>query len=300
MLSPMARSDALRGRKAALGSLLANTLLAVIKLVAGVLGNSYALIADAIESMCDIFSSVIVWSGLTIAAVPPDAEHPYGHGKAEPLAAVAAALMLLAAALGIAIEASREILMPHHAPEPFTLLVLLGVVATKETLFRTVFKVGAEIDSIAVKTDAWHHRSDALTSAAAAVGIAVALLGGKGYESADDWAALFATVIIAVNGWRLLKPAVDDLMDRTPNPALLQKAFQIAASCEGVKAAEKHWIRKVGFNYYFDVHIQVDPAMNVTEAHRISHLVKDRIQAQCPEIAGVLIHIEPYGEGKRD
>jgi cation diffusion facilitator family transporter len=283
-----------RGLKAAFWGIIVNAVLAMVKLIAGLLGNSYALIADAVESLTDIFGSAIVWSGLTIATAPPDEDHPYGHGKAEALAAAAVSLMLLAAALGIAIEAVREILSPHHAPAPFTLFVLIGVVIVKETLYRTVFRVGREIGSTAVKTDAWHHRSDAITSAAAAVGISVALIGGRGYEAADDWAALLASGIIAFNGLRLMRPALDDLMDRTPNPELTKKALAVAESCEGVKAAEKHWLRKVGFAYYLDLHLQVAPTMDIVEAHRISHLVKDRIQAECPEIVGVLIHVEPF------
>lgn len=288
------RTKATRGIHAVIGGLITNAVLAMVKLIAGLFGNSYALVADAVESMSDIFSSTIVWSGLSIASLPPDAEHPYGHGKAEALAAMAAALLLLGAAVGIAVQAIREILTPHHTPEAYTLVVLLGVVVIKEALFRFMFKVGRAIGSTAVQTDAWHHRSDAITSAAAAIGITVALIGGKGYEQADDWAALSVSGIIVFNAVRLLKPAINDLMDRSPNPALLKKALNIAASCPGVKMAEKHWLRKVGFNYYLDLHMQVDPSMNIVEAHRISHVVKDRIQSKCPEISGVLIHVEPF------
>jgi cation diffusion facilitator family transporter len=278
----------------ALLGILVNGLLATAKLVGGILGNSYALIADAVESMTDIFSSFVVWRGLSVAILPPDANHPYGHGKAEPLAASFVSLTLLAAALGIAIQAIREILTPHHAPEAFTIWLLLAVVLIKESLFRFVFSVGKKVRSSAVHADAWHHRSDALTSAAAAVGIGIALRGGRGYESADDWAALFASLIIAYNGIRLLRPAIDELMDALPSEELQTQISDFALQCEGVLAVEKVLARKAGFSYLVDMHIDVDKAITVEQAHDIAHRVKDAIQARIPRIAEVLIHVEPY------
>src|SRR5262245_37560680 len=188
--------QAAHGMRATLWSVLINTILALIKIISGLIGNSYALIADGIESTLDIFSTTVVWGGLKIAARPPDKNHPFGHGKAEPLAALVVSLALLGTAFGLALQSVREILTPHHAPAAFTLFVLIGVIVTKEILFRFIFKVGEDIRSTAVKGDAWHHRSDAITSAAAMVGISIALLAGEGYESADDWAALLACGVI--------------------------------------------------------------------------------------------------------
>jgi len=280
-------------RTAMLG-ILVNGILATAKLVGGILGNSYALIADAVESMTDIFSSFVVWRGLSVAIQPPDSDHPYGHGKAEPLAASFVSLMLLAAALGIAIQAIREILRPHLMPRPFTIWLLLAVVIIKESLFRFVFHVGNQTSSTAVRTDAWHHRSDAITSAAAGIGIAIALWGGKGYESADDWAALFASSIVAWNGFQLLKPAVDELMDALPSEEMQKEIASIALSCGGVLAVEKVLARKTGFVYWVDMHLEVPKDMTVEEAHAVSHVVKDRIRQQLPTIREVSIHVEPY------
>jgi cation diffusion facilitator family transporter len=274
--------------------ILVNGILATAKLVGGILGNSYALIADAVESMTDIFSSFVVWRGLSVAIQPPDSDHPYGHGKAEPLAASFVSLMLLAAALGIAIQAIREILRPHLMPRPFTIWLLLAVVVIKESLFRFVFHVGNQTSSTAVRTDAWHHRSDAITSAAAGIGIAIALWGGKGYESADDWAALFASSIVAWNGFQLLKPAVDELMDALPSEEMQKEIASIALSCGGVLAVEKVLARKTGFVYWVDMHLEVPKDMTVEEAHAVSHVVKDRIRQQLPTIREVSIHVEPY------
>src|SRR5690242_11221107 len=196
-----------RGLRATLLGMVVNTVLAGTKLAAGILGRSHALVADAVESLADIFSSVIVWRGLVVAAEPADEDHPYGHGKAEPLAAAVVAAMLLVAAGWIAATSFREIREPHRAPAPFTLAVLVVVIIIKETLFRFVLRESVSVESTAVQTDAWHHRSDAITSLAAFLGISVALIGGKGYESADDFAALAAAIVIGWNGWRLLRGA---------------------------------------------------------------------------------------------
>lgn len=282
-----------KGLRSTLIGILANTLLAAIKAIAGVLGNSYALIADAIESTTDIASSVIVWSGLKIAALPPDADHPYGHGKAEPLAAIVVSLTLITAAIGIAIQSVREILIPHHAPAAFTLVVLVVVVITKEILFRFVFNVGQGINSTAVKSDAWHHRSDAITSAAAFVGISISLIGGVGYESADDWAALFASTIILFNAYRILRPAINEVMDSAPSSDVDRNIRQAAQHVEGVIALEKCLIRKTGFSYYVDLHVTVDGALSVRHGHDIARQVKQAIRASNPSVAEVLVHIEP-------
>ena len=273
--------------------IIANALLAATKGIAGYLGNSYALIADAIESTTDIMSSLIVWGGLKISSRPPDADHPYGHGKAEPIAASIVGLALIAAAIGIAVESIREIITPHHSPAPFTLAVLVVVVATKEALFRFVFKVGKSVNSTAVKSDAWHHRSDAITSSAAFIGISIALIGGGGYESADDWAALFASVIILFNAYRILRPAVNEVMDAAP-PATMERAVRkVAQDVEGVVALEKCFIRKMGFSYYIDLHVTVDGKISVRKGHDIARRVKEALRQSNPAVAEVLIHIEP-------
>jgi len=283
-----------RGIRAALFGLLVNGTLAGAKLVAGILGNSYALIADAVESSLDIFSSLIVWRGLHVTARPPDRTHPYGYGKAEAIAAAVVSLMLLGAAVGIAVAAVQEILTPHHAPEPFTLVVLVGVVVVKEGLFRRVFRVGAETGSTAVKADAWHHRSDAITSAACFVGIVIALWGGPGWESADDWAALVAAGIIAFNGYRLLRPAVNILMDRMPETAVVARIESAARAVSGVQAIEKLRVRTFGTGYFVDVHVQADPEMSLRDAHILSGRVKTAIRQAVPAVFDTSIHMEPF------
>jgi len=282
-----------RSVHATAAGLVANAVLAGVKLTAGILGNSYALIADAIESFADIASSLIVWRGMVVADRPADADHPYGHGKAETLAAAAVAIMLLIAAGVIISQSVKEVFMPHHLPKPFTLIVLLGVIMVKEGLFRFVGRIGAEIESAAVKTDAWHHRSDAITSAAAALGISIALVGGEGYGAADDWAAIFAGGVIAWNGWRLLRPAIGELMDRLPDEGVVEQARAIALRVAGVNGVEKCFARKMGYGFILDMHVEVDGNLSVRAAHDLSHQVEDAICAAVPRINEVTIHIEP-------
>lgn len=283
-----------RSVRATVLGLSVNAALATTKLLAGIFGRSYALIADAIESMADGISSIIVWRGVVIAEKPPDKEHPYGHGKAEAIATAAVSAMLVGAALLIVIQSVREIQTPRHVPAPYTLIVLLGVVLVKEGLFRIVGRVGEEVESGAVKAEAWHHRSDAITSAAAAFGISIALVGGDRYRSADDWAAIFAAGIIAFNGFRLLRPAVDELMDAAPKEDIAGLARTIALRVDGVKGVEKCFARKMGYEYWLDMHIEVDGGLSVAVAHELSHTVKDAIRRKLPRVLDATIHIEPF------
>jgi cation diffusion facilitator family transporter len=270
-----------------------NFIFATAKIIGGLLGNAYVLIADGIESALDIAGSLVIWGGLKFAARPPDETHPYGHGKAEPIAAIVVALGVLAAATGLAIESVREILTPHHGPAPFTLAILVVVIVVKEILFRYVSRVGHSVESTAVQTDAWHHRSDALTSAAAFIGISVALIGGEGWQSADDWAALFACAVIAANGYRIARPAFFEIMDTAPRGKFIRSITRTALSVPGVIEVEKCHARKMGLDFYVDLHVGVDGNISVHEGHEIAHRVKSAIQQSDSRIADVLVHIEP-------
>jgi len=284
---------AVKGQRSTLVGVLVNVLLVVAKGTAGWLGNSYALIADAIESATDVFTSGVVWLGLRTAAKAPDQDHPYGHGKAEPLAALVVSISLIGAAILIAVQSVENIATPHKTPAPFTLLVLVGVVVVKELLFRFVNKVGDEVQSSAVKADAWHHRSDAISSLAAFVGIGIALVGGKGYESADDWAALIAAGVIVVNACRIFRPSFAEIMDQAPAGNWVEEIEVISLTVPGVEAIEKCYVRKMGFEYFVDLHVMVNGKMSVREGHDIAHGVKRAILAKKPVIHDVLVHIEP-------
>jgi cation diffusion facilitator family transporter len=281
------------GARVALFGMLVNSIFATAKILGGVFGHAYVLIADGIESAADIAGSFVIWGGLKFAARPPDETHPYGHGKAEPIAAVIVAIGVLAAALGLAIQSVREILTPHHGPAPFTLGILIVVIVVKEILFRYVNRIGRHVESTAVQTDAWHHRSDALTSAAAFIGISVALIGGTAWQSADDWAALFACAVIAANGIRLLRPAFYEIMDTAPRGQIVRSIRRAATSVPGVIEVEKCRARKMGLDFYVDLHVGVDGSISVQEGHAIAHQVKRAIQQSDARIADVLVHIEP-------
>ena len=299
MTSPQPSSSQDRsqiGMKTIVVSIATNIILAVVKITAGILGNSYALIADGIESTMDIFSSAVVWSGLKIGSIPPDRDHPFGHGKAETLSALVVSLALMGAAAVIAYQSIRELGMPKVPPAAFTLIILVGVVITKEFLHRYVMKVGTEVGSLSVKIDAWHSRSDAITSAAAFIGISIAILGGPRYASADDWAALLASAIIAFNSIHLLRSAVAEIMDSAPDPAIENRIRQIAAQVSGVVNIEKCRVLKSGINMFVDIHVEVDGDIAVRAGHAIAHAVKGSLIAAGLGIVDVLVHIEPAGE----
>jgi len=280
------------GARMALFGMIVNSIFAIAKILGGFFGHAYVLIADGIESGLDVAGSFVIWSGLKVAARPPDASHPYGHGKAEPIAAMIVAIGVVAAAVGLAIQSVREIFLPHHAPAPYTLVILVVVIMIKETLFRYVNRIGRDIDSTAVQTDAWHHRSDALTSAAAFIGISVALIGGRRWQSADDWAAIFACAVIATNGIRLLRPAFYEIMDTAPRK-IVKSVCSVASSVPGVIDVENCRARKMGLDFYVDLHVGVNGNISVHEGHEIAHRVKAAIQQSNSRVADVLVHIEP-------
>jgi cation diffusion facilitator family transporter len=287
-------SDLSQGFRASFVSVVANPLLALGKIVAGVLGNSYALVADGIESSADVFSSLVVWKALRVSTRPADRDHPYGHGKAESIAGLIVAAALIGAAVLIAVQSVKEIVTPHHAPAAFTLVVLVVVVLTKELLFRYVVRAGKALNSTALKSDAWHHRSDAITSVAAFIGISIALLGGQGYEAADDWAALLACAIIAYNGVQLARPALAEIMDAAVERETETRVREVAGAVDGVRLIEKCRIRKSGLGLLMDIHVVVEGSLTVREGHTIAHRVKDALMTTTDlPVHDVVVHVEP-------
>lgn len=279
--------------KATYFSIAGNSVLALLKWLAGFFGNSYALIADAIESTADIFASFLVLFGLKYAKRPADDNHPYGHGKVEPLVTFIVVGFLIVSATIIAYQSIQNINTPHELPESWTLYVLGAIIIWKEISYRIVIKRSKETNSSALKADAWHHRSDAITSVAAFAGISIALVLGKGYENADDFAALFASGFILYNCYKIFRPALGEIMDENVYPELVQQIRGIAATVNGVVATEKCYVRKVGMKFHIDLHAVVAGSLSVTEGHEIAHKLKDTLIEQLPEIGNVLVHIEP-------
>lgn len=285
---------AARGIRIILWSVLLNAVLAAVKICAGVLGQAYALVADGVESLADVVSSLVVSSGLRIAAIPPDENHPFGHGKAESLSAMVASIALLATGAGIAIQSIRALLNPPATPPAiYTLVVLVCVIATKEVMFRIVDRMGRRIGSQALLSEAWHHRSDAITSLAAFIGITVAIVGGPRYVRGDAWAALFACVVIVGNGVRLLRRALDDVMDSAPPPEIDEQIRRIAASVRDVVAIEKCRVRRSGLSLLVDIHVEVDGDLTVRRGHEIAHEVKQSLVDADLSILDATVHIEP-------
>jgi cation diffusion facilitator family transporter len=271
-----------------------NAVLAAVKLAGGVFGHTYALIADAAESMLDILSSLLVWGGFRVAARPPDADHPYGHGKAEPLAGLAVSLFIFAMAWWVAVHALHEIVTPHQGPAWWTLVVLAGVIVTKTWFSRRMGIAGEKAGSTTLGIEAMHHWSDAMTSAAAFIGICIALWGGKGWETADDWAALFACVIIAFNGFGMFTKALGDVMDAAVPEKLEREIRNLALAVPGVRALDKVRVRKSGLSHLVDIQVRVDGNLTVSQGHDIAHAVKDILLASVPHgITDVSVHVEP-------
>lgn len=275
-------------------SIIGNTLLTLIKGLAGFFGNSYALIADAIESTTDIFSSLLVLFGLKYAKRPADENHPYGHGKIEPLITFLVVAFLVTSATIIAYESIQNIQTPHKVPKPWTLIVLGGIILWKEISFRIVMRKSKETHSSSLKADAWHHRSDAITSVMAFIGISIALFFGKGYETADDWAALFASAFILYNSYLIFRPALGEIMDEHLYDELLDDIRKESMHVSGVIGTEKCFIRKSGMQYHIDLHAIVDGEISVKDGHEIAHRLKDHLRNELPNLGHVLIHIEPY------
>jgi cation diffusion facilitator family transporter len=279
--------------KATYFSIIGNASLAIIKGLAGIFGNSYALIADAIESTTDIFSSLLVLFGIKYSNRPADDNHPYGHGRAEPLITFLVVGFLITSATIIGYESINNIGTPHELPKSWTLYVLGIIIIWKEYSFRLVMKRSVESNSSSLKADAWHHRSDAITSIAAFIGISIALLLGKGYESADDWAALFAAGFILYNSYLIFRPALGEIMDEHLYDDLVEEIRKVSHQVPGIIDTEKCFIRKAGMKYHVDLHAIVNAAITVKEGHDLAHNLKDTLRQEIPELGHVLIHVEP-------
>lgn len=281
-----------------LRSIFGNVSLAIIKGITGYFGNSYALIADAIESTSDVFASILVWFGIKYSSRPADHNHPYGHGRAETLITFLVVAFLVASAIVIAVESIKNMQTPHELPKPYTLVVLGAIIIFKELFYQYVNRKSDETGSSSLKADAWHHRSDAITSLMAFIGISIALYMGKGWESADDWAALLASGFIIYNAYKIFRPALGEMLDEHLYDEQVQKVRQIAEEIEGVLGTEKCYIRKMGMSYWVDLHLIVDGNLSVYQGHAIAHQVKDALRESYPQIADVFIHVEPHNNGE--
>lgn len=279
--------------KTSILSILWNLILAIVKYISGLWGNSYALIADAIESTTDVFASLLVFLGLKYASKPADENHPYGHGRIEPLITFVVVAFLVVSASLIAFNSIENIRTPHPAPESWTLMVLAIIIIWKELAYQYILKKSRETGSSALKADAWHHRSDAVTSFMAFIGIGIGVIFGENYAQADDWAALFASFFILYNSYRIFRPALGEIMDEHQYDELIDSIRAHSLKVKGIIATEKCYVRKTGLSYHVDLHAIVDGRITVKEGHDIAHRLKDHLIQQIPQLDNVLIHIEP-------
>jgi len=274
-------------------SIAGSVLLAIIKGLAGVFGNSHALIADAIESTTDVFSSFLVLLGLSYARRPADENHPYGHGKIEPLITFLVVGFLIASAMVIAFTSIENIQSPQPAPEPWTLIVLGLIIIWKELSYRFVLNRSKATGSTSLRAEAWHHRSDAITSIAAFIGISIAVICGRGYETADDWAALFAAGFILYNSYLIFRPALGEVMDEHRYDDLIAEIRRIALTVDGIRGTEKCFVRKSGTRYHVDLHAIVDGGISVKAGHDLAHNLSDTLRSELPDLDHISVHIEP-------
>lgn len=272
-------------------SIIGNFFLCIIKWVAGFFGNSYALIADAIESTVDIFSSVMVLFGIKYSSRPADKNHPYGHGRAESLIAFAASAILLFSGGLIIYQSIENLQVPQVEPKSFTLYILGLVIVWKEYCYRKIMAKAKQTNSSSLKADAWHHRSDAITSVSAFIGVSLALV--MGWQHADIWAALFAGLFISYSSIKLIRPTLAEIMDEHTHDDLITSIREVSKTVPGILDTEKCFIRKAGMKYHVDLHVIVDGDATVRVGHSLSHTLKDKLRETIPEIGHMLIHVEP-------
>ncbi|WP_262023842.1 cation diffusion facilitator family transporter [Blastopirellula sp. J2-11] len=295
--SPSASSPAPLYRsatRAAWLGLFVNLTLGIVKLVGGVLGSSFALISDAVNSLGDSLSSIVVIFGLWYAQRPADEEHPYGHTRAEAIAASNVSMLIMISAIFVGWEAVRRLGTEHASPPVWTMWIAASNMVIKESLFWYKLAISRRTKSLSIAASAWDHRSDALCSLAVLLGLAIVRWGGPSYMWADETAAIFVVLAILINTSRLFRQSTSELLDPQADEELIQQIRAAAESVPGVCAIEKLWVRKTGIEFLADIHIEVDAQLTVEAGHRIGHHVKDKLIQQFAELRDVLVHLEPY------
>ena len=282
-----------KAKRYTIAGIVINILLSAVKILAGWLGRSSALVADGIESAVDAVGSSAVLIGIWLGSKPPTEKHPYGQGRAETLASLSVALLLLFVGAGVAYHSVMAILDPGLSPHPATLAVAVVVIVVKHFLYRRASAVGSELQSLSMKADAWHHLADSVTSFSALLGIGIAVIGGPGYEVADGWAALLASMMILFSSGKLFGPAISELLDTSSDQELIAKIRTIAGSVDGVSGTHRCHVRKLGFNFFVDLDLLVDGDISVRRGHDLAHLVQQRIKEEFPLVTKVLVHVEP-------
>ncbi len=281
--------------RAAAAGLLVNFALGIVKLIGGWQGQSFALIADSVNSLGDVIATLVVLIALHVARQPADAEHPYGHTRAEGVAATNVALLITLSGLWLIWESMHRFVAPSPPPSGWTMWIAVGNLALKEALFQYHRSVARRTGSAAILANAWDHRSDALCALAVLVGLAASRYGTVG-TAADAGASLVVALIITASGIHLFRKTASELMDLQADDAFLSQIRNLALSVAGVRDVETLWVRKSGLEYFADIHIEVDPHLSVREGHAIGHRVKSKLLESFPSLRDVLVHLEPCTE----
>lgn len=287
--------DAIR---AAIVGLAINLLLGAVKLAGGLVGHSFALLSDAVNSLGDVVTSTVIVIALWFSQRPPDAEHPYGHSRAEGIAACNVALLVVLSAIAIGWEALRRFGHPQEIPPTWTLAIAASNALIKEALFHYKVRVSRRTGSSAILANAWDHRSDALCSLAVLIGLGIVRWGGETWSGADQVAALVVVLAIVWSASQVFVSSIRELMDLQADEPFVIRVRETAGQVPGVQGVEKLWLRKSGLEYFADIHIEVDPHMTVAAGHEIGHAVKDRLLDEFPLMRDVLVHLEPTQAAK--
>ncbi len=280
--------------RAALLGLVVNLLLGIIKLAGGVIGNSFALIADAVNSIGDVVTTIVVLFALRVAQRPADAEHPYGHTRAEGIAASNVALLVILSACFVGWESVQRITVQHEIPPVWTLWIAGCNILIKESLYQYKVRIGKRTGSAALIANAWDHRSDALCALAVLIGLGTIRIGGTQFIWADEVASLIVVAVIVWSGIQLFRSSASELMDVQADSEFVGRVRAAAIEVAGVEEIETLWVRKSGLEFFADIHLEVDQHLTVAEGHRIGHQVKDRLLDRFPNLRDVLVHLEPF------
>ena len=289
------KSSGRLGRNVALASIFISAALAAVKIAVGLKANSTAVVSDGIESATDVLASSLVLFGLMMAAKPPDAEHPYGHGRLETLSGMAVGIILAVAGSLIAFESLRRAMHRHGPPATFAVWPVLISIVIKGSLFLIKRHLGREIRSTSLLADAWNDGMDTLSGFVALIGVSLEAYVPKQFSIADETGGFLVGMIVITLGIRIVRDTTFQLMDTMPNRDLLDEVRKVAMKVPGTLGVEKCFARKTGLQYHVDLHLEVDPEMTVAESHEIATEVRGKIRGELSWVADVLVHVEPHG-----
>jgi cation diffusion facilitator family transporter len=283
---------ALGGRIAFL-SVCTNALLSTLNIVIGLVARSTSVVATGAEFAADVFAAGLVYVGMLVAARPADQDHPYGHGRAEIVAGLIVGIMLTLTGGTIAFQSLRSYSLPHPPPAAYAIWPLIVTIFPKSALMGVKFHQGRRIRSVALTADAWNDAVDILSSGAALAAVGLTIYDPEKFLAADHFGGFTVGLMVIGIGLRVSRDVTLELMDTMPSAELMTSIRAAACRVDGVRGVEKCWARKTGLHYHVDLHLEVDPRLSVMESHGIAEQVRHRVRREVPEVADVLVHVEP-------